>query len=422
MSNRPGEAQLDGSAYGRPTHRYDPDLVEVGPGTPLGELMRRYWHPVEISARLGTRPINVKVLGEELILFRDLRGRPGLITPRCVHRGAPMSYAKVEDAGIRCPYHGWLFDTAGRCLDQPCEADGGGSFRDKVRQPWYPVEERYGLVFAYMGPPAKKPILPRWDAFEDIGQDEKIVADGATYSVGGDDTVEYIPWAFMQDWENTMDPHHVVILHTAFSGAQFTPKMAIRPQVSWDYTDLGMRYVAHRRLDDGREMDRITHVMFPNIRSVPNVALLPGIAESMGWLVPIDDKAHRTFHITRMPLDFEGVPLVTAPVWPGGKKWSELTEDEHWITPGDWEIQAGLGENGITHHSEEHLATSDKGVAMLRRLLKKQIKIVHDGGDPIGVHFDPDAPPFHLAAGNFFYDATTGDRGGGTGDVSQAAE
>ena len=217
----------DGGAYGRAPHTHDAEITEVGPGTPCGELMRRYWHPIELSERLGERPIEVRVLGEDLVLFRDLEGRPGLITPRCIHRGAPMSFAKVEARGIRCPYHGWLFDTEGRCLDQPCEVEDKPAFRARCRQPWYPVEERYGLVFAYLGPPEKKPILPRWAPFEEIAEGEKIVPDAASYSVGGDDSEELIPWNWLQDWENTMDPFHVVILHTAFSGPQFNPDMAV---------------------------------------------------------------------------------------------------------------------------------------------------------------------------------------------------
>jgi nitrite reductase/ring-hydroxylating ferredoxin subunit len=393
----------DGGAYGRKSGTYDRDLVEVGPGTACGEFLRRYWHPVEISDRLGERPQKVRILGEDLILFRDKSGRPGLITPRCVHRGAPLFYAKVEEQGIRCPYHGWLFDAEGRCLDQPCEP-AGGRYRQSIRQPWYPVEERYGLVFAYLGPLGKKPVLPRWDAFENLDPDEKIVPDGAAYSVGGDETAEFIPWAWMQDWENTMDPHHVVILHTSFSGAQFVPEMAIMPTVTWEATPLGMRYIAYRKLADGREVDRVTNVIFPNIRSVPNVAFSHGVAESMGWLVPVDDHSHRTFHITRMPKSFDGSPMATAPTWPDDKKWSEMTEQEHWVTPGDWEIQSGLGKNGITLHREEHLATSDRGVVLIRRLLKKQIKIVKEGGDPVGVSFDPSTPPFVVGSGNFYRD------------------
>lgn len=176
------------------------------------------------------------------------------------------------------------------------------------------------------------------------------------------------------------------------------------PVVNWEKTPLGMKYTAYRKLGDGREVDRITNVIFPNIRSVPNVAFTHGIAESMGWLVPIDNQCHRTFHITRMPKDFNGAPMVTAPEWPGSKKWSEMTEEEHWITPGDWEIQSGLGEGGITLHSGENLASSDRGVVLLRRMLKEQIKVVKEGGDPIGVSFDAEAPPCTVGSGNFYRD------------------
>jgi hypothetical protein len=137
--------------------------------------------------------------------------------------------------------------------------------------------------------------------------------------------------------------------------------------------------------------------MFPNVRSVPNIQLSDGRAESIGWLVPVDDTHHRTFHVTRMPKDFDGVPLVTAPILQ--KPWSEMNEDERWETPGDWEIQKSQGP--ITLHSEEHLATSDKGVIMLRRLLKNQIKIVQEGGDPIGVKFDTEKAINVVGSGNF---------------------
>jgi len=139
--------------------------------------------------------------------------------------------------------------------------------------------------------------------------------------------------------------------------------------------------------------------MFPNLRSVPNIQLSEGVAESMGWLVPVDDTHHRTFHITRMPLDFEGIPLVTAPVLE--KKWSEMTDEERWLAPGDWEIQKGQGP--ITLHSEERLGSSDTGVVMLRRRLREQILLVRDGGDPLGIELDPSAPPSQIGAGNFYH-------------------
>ena len=133
-------------------------LTEVGRGTPMGELMRRYWHPVGLVSHATGTPREVRVLGEDLVLFRDKSGRPGLVRARCCHRGTTLYFGKVEERGIRCCYHGWLFDVEGHCLEQPCEPEGG-KLRDRVRQPWYPVRELYGLIFAYMGPPAKKPVL-----------------------------------------------------------------------------------------------------------------------------------------------------------------------------------------------------------------------------------------------------------------------
>ncbi|HXE15672.1 MAG TPA: Rieske 2Fe-2S domain-containing protein, partial [Stellaceae bacterium] len=137
--------RLDGTAYGRQNPTHDAALTEVRAGTPCGEWLRRFWHPVALSSDATTRPKQVRLLGEDLILFRDRKGRPGLLYPRCMHRGTTLFYGKVEDEGIRCCYHGWLFGVDGTCLDQPCEPEHG-LHRDVARQPWYPVEERYGLV------------------------------------------------------------------------------------------------------------------------------------------------------------------------------------------------------------------------------------------------------------------------------------
>jgi nitrite reductase/ring-hydroxylating ferredoxin subunit len=115
----------DGSAYGRPAQHSNKLLTEVGPGTPCGELLRRYWHPIAPSAELRDLPRKVKILGEELVLFRDATGRAGLLYPRCKHRATSLFYGRIEPAGIRCCYHGWLFDVQGKCLEQPCEPDGG---------------------------------------------------------------------------------------------------------------------------------------------------------------------------------------------------------------------------------------------------------------------------------------------------------
>jgi phenylpropionate dioxygenase-like ring-hydroxylating dioxygenase large terminal subunit len=194
------------------------DLVQVGRGTPMGELLRRYWHPVGLSGDANGVPRKVRALGEDLILFRDGGGRAGLLHARCCHRGTTLYYGKVEDSGIRCCYHGWLFDAQGHCLEQPCEPQGG-LFKDKVRQPWYPVEERYGLLFAYMGPPDRKPVLPAYECLEVMDEGEFVEADDSSLG-GGGPTI--IPCNWLQHYENVVDPFHVPVLHGSFSGPQFT--------------------------------------------------------------------------------------------------------------------------------------------------------------------------------------------------------
>jgi hypothetical protein len=296
---------------------------------------------------------------------------------------------------LRCCYHGWLFDVEGRCLDQPCEPEGGRQ-RQRVRQPWYPLEERYGLVFAYMGPPARKPVLPRWSCLEQMGPGEKIVADGASTGGGGDHTIEIVPTNWLNDWENVMDPFHLPILHTSFSGVQFVPEFGVMPVVTWEETPAGMRYIAYRKLEDGREMDRVTQVLFPHVRIVPDVRMAAGPATRIGWVVPVDDTHYRLFHAGRVPEIFVARPARNY----DGRLWSELSEDEHQRFPGDWEALVGQGP--ISLHSEERLVTSDRGVAMLRRLMRKEIRAVQAGDDPSGVVFDPAEATVKVQAGNFF--------------------
>ena len=130
-----------GTAYGRPAQQPEAALTQVGPGTPMGELMRRYWQPVLASRNVTTRPREIRILGEDLIIFRDGEGRPGLLYPRCMHRGTSLIWGHVEPDGIRCCYHGWKFAVDGQCIEQPCEPNPHAC-RPEHRQPWYPVEER----------------------------------------------------------------------------------------------------------------------------------------------------------------------------------------------------------------------------------------------------------------------------------------
>ena len=229
-----------GTGYGRPRPTFARELTEVGAGTPMGELLRRYWHPIGVAEDATDTPRALRVLGEELVLFRDRVGRAGLVYARCAHRGTTLYYGKVDERGIRCCYHGWLFDVEGRCLEQPCEPDGGRQ-RERMRQPWYAVQERYGLIFAYMGPPDRKPVLPRYDALETVDAGEFLETDAN--SVGGGGPV-VIPCNWLQHFENLMDTYHVPILHGSFSGTQFVEQMALMPQVTWEYTDRGVKAVS----------------------------------------------------------------------------------------------------------------------------------------------------------------------------------
>jgi nitrite reductase/ring-hydroxylating ferredoxin subunit len=384
-------AAKKGHAYNRSTPHFNEMLVQVGPGTPCGELMRRYWQPVGISEEVTPRPQKVRILGEDLILFRDRKGRPGLLYPRCAHRGTNLYYGKVEEEGIRCCYHGWLFSVEGDCLEQPCEPEFGLQ-RDQAHQPWYPVQEQYGLVYAYMGPPEKMPILPRYDILEDLKPGEHLQASSGGF--GGTDPI--IPCSYLQVYENIMDPFHVYVLHATFSGTQFVPEFAVLPTCDFEYVESGVIYHAYRTLDNGAHVDRTSSALLPNIAMVPNVELLPGRGAGVTAFVPVDDENFRFFSVRKTT---EPAPQGPRKMF-NGKSWDELTEHEHQDTPGDYEAQVGQG--AITMHSEEVLATSDRGVAMLRRMLLEQMKVVANGGDPVGVTFDPDKAVVVSRSGNFF--------------------
>jgi phenylpropionate dioxygenase-like ring-hydroxylating dioxygenase large terminal subunit len=390
MTNAPIDG---GTGYNRKPSSYIAALTEVGRGTSMGELLRRYWHPVGLAGDAGMTPKAVRVLGEDLILFRDGEGRAGLVEAHCCHRGTTLYYGRVEARGIRCCYHGWLFDVEGRCLEQPCEPEGGLK-RDRVRQPWYPVAERYGLIFAYMGPPEKKPFLPRYECLENLEPGELIDADDSSIGSGGGTIV---PCNWLQHFENIPDAFHVPILHGAFSGVQFVAQMGIMPKVRWEYSPFGVKTISARVLDDGKVHYRVTEAALPTLRVVPNPRVERyARVESLGWTLPIDDTHFRIYVAGRVRAKGD---LGRKRSRMNGKLWHELTPEEHQKFPGDWEAQVGQGP--ITMHSDEHLATSDQGVVMLRRLLQRQLEALTEGRDPAGVSFDPAAPPVVFEAGNY---------------------
>jgi nitrite reductase/ring-hydroxylating ferredoxin subunit len=382
-----------GTGYGRKPVGFNADWTLVGSGTKMGELLRRYWHPIGLTSHATDTPRQVRVLGEDLILFRDKTGRPGLVHNRCAHRGTTLYYGKVEERGIRCCYHGWLFDVEGRCLEQPCEPDGG-RHRDRVRQPWYPVREQYGLIFAYMGPPERKCVLPRYRCLEELDEGEFLETNDTSIG-GGGPTI--IPCNWFQHYDNLPDTFHVYVLHTTFSGVQFVNDMGILPEVSWHLTDKGVKTVSVRKYDDGRIFRRISEAVLPTLRVIPNPKVgRYGRVESIGWVLPIDDTSFRIYTAARVR---EGGELSRMRSRLNGKLWEELTEEEHRRFPGDYEAMVGQGP--ITLHDEEHLATTDTGIVMLRRFFQRQLDAVAAGSDPVGVVFDESQALVDFEAGNY---------------------
>ncbi|MEZ5343448.1 MAG: Rieske 2Fe-2S domain-containing protein [Acidimicrobiales bacterium] len=290
-------------------------------GTRAGELLRRYWHPVARSDEATTTPRNVTLLGEDLVLYRDKSGTPGLLTPRCCHRGTTLYFGRVEDNGIRCSYHGWLFAEDGQCLDQPCEPDRGRN-KASYRQPWYPVQEYNGLIFAYMGPADKQPVFPRFDIFEDMTDDEEIVIVDH-FAFGGPSEA---PCNWFQTHENSMDAYHVFILHNAISGPQFDPKLEIWPRVAWQRHPWGITSTQDRELPDGTTLHRVTETRIPTMRVIPTPTLsVLGRTNNCSWAVPIDRYRTRVYAMLRK---LKSQPAQGLPVYDGNRSWFDLSDEE----------------------------------------------------------------------------------------------
>jgi hypothetical protein len=192
-----------------------------------------------------------------------------------------------------------------------------------------------------------------------------------------------------------MDPFHVHVLHSTLSGIQFHEQFALLPKVDFFYADHGVCYSAVRQLGEGQEVDRVSSWLMPNIMSVPDIQMRPGQSLGIAWSVPVDDSHFVMGMVMKVPSGAARFELRL-----NGKTWGEMTEEEHQRIPGDYEAQAGQGP--ISLHSEEHLGTSDRGIMMQRRMLEKQIELVAQGGDPIGVFFDPEAALVRIRSGNFY--------------------
>jgi 5,5'-dehydrodivanillate O-demethylase oxygenase subunit len=348
-------------------------LTETSAGTPAGELLRRYWHPIAPQTAISqAKPTHrVRIMGENLVLYRDLSGNLGLVQERCPHRSASLALGIPQDQGIRCPYHGWQFNSEGQCLSQPFEEVDGPGFKDRVAIPAYPVQELGGLIFAYMGPqPA--PLLPRYDVLADEKQDHYI-------------GITELPCSWLQCQENSADPVHFEWLH-AEVGNMVAARLGLEPvmtpkrhlKIDFDLFEFG---IMKRRLLEGDDPEtspdwNIGHpLLFPN--------MLAG--GSMQFRVPIDDE--HTLHFT-----YGNRPC------PEGEKQKVVVRDiplkdsegEFVLnTIVNQDFSAWVTQGPVTPRHLEHLGRSDLGVTMLRQWLSDNIAKVQRGEEPGALIRDP---------------------------------
>jgi 5,5'-dehydrodivanillate O-demethylase len=355
-------------------------LTRVGPGTPMRNLMRRYWQPIAAAVELEKAwTKRVRLLGENLVLFRDRQGRRGLIAEQCPHRRASFAHGIPTHDGIRCPYHGWEFNAQGKCLSQPNEADNC-AFREKVTTAAYPVEELGGLLFAYLGP-EPRPLLPRFDGF---------VAPGAIRMMGR----ALLPVNWLQIMENSVDPIHTEWLHGhqyEFQKEQEGVKVAISTRhEKIDFREFEFGITKHRLLQGHSEESddwRIGHpIVFPNMLAVGN-----GDETSRYYSfqirVPVDDE--HTLHLWYNAYVPPKQAVVPAHLTERLHVYDVPYKDEN----GEFildnidgqDMMAWISQGPIVDRTRENLGGSDKGVAIYRRVLQRELKKMEKGEDPMGV-------------------------------------
>jgi phenylpropionate dioxygenase-like ring-hydroxylating dioxygenase large terminal subunit len=353
----------------------DAELTHVGPRTPGGEYLRRFWHPVAMTSQLGPQPVPIRILGEDLIIFRDGSGAVGLLGRHCAHRRASLEYGRIEQHGIRCCYHGWHFAVDGTILETPAEPPTS-EIRHAICQPAYPVVEFKGLVFAYMGPPEAKPDFPIFDSY-DIPDHDLV-----PYSI-------HSPCNWLQESENSIDPMHSVFLHGRVNGPQFPglEHFVELPSVVYHKLPIGFAYSHARRQGDLvmiRFHDHITPNMAQNGGMFVNLKRpqIFGRTSLTKWVVAIDDVNSRKFgwrHFNdkdevlrqgkRDEVGWESVDFYG--------QTAHRSAEERRSNPGDWEAWTSQGPINI--HQREYLGASDEGVAMLRAKLKRDIRAVKSG-------------------------------------------
>jgi len=350
-------------------------LTRVGPGTPMGNLLRRYWQPIAGVSELEEKPTKkVRLMGEDLVLYKDLGGNYGLVDRHCPHRRADLAYGYVEDCGLRCSYHGWLFDADGSCIEQPYEdtVSQGSQHRDKVRVKAYPVKAKAGLLWAYLGPqPA--PELPDWEPFNWKNGFVQIV-------------ISELPCNWLQGQENSIDPIHFEWMHANWSvrlrGKQgpYGPK-----HLKIDFREFDHGFTYNRIREDTDE----NHPLW----TVGRVCLWPNsifTGDHFEYRVPVDDYNMLSigWFFARVPREQEPYVQQSIPTWYGPIRHPDTGD---WITSHvmNQDFVAWIGQGAISDRTQEHLGRSDKGVGMIRRQYQRDMQAIEEGDDPKGIIRDP---------------------------------
>lgn len=353
-------------------------LTQVGPDTPMGDYLRRYWHPIAGVSEFDAKDTkSVRIMGEDLVLYRDLSGNFGLVDRHCAHRRADMSYGYVEKNGIRCSYHGWQFDAAGQCVHQPFEEmlDPQGRMRKQTQIKAYPVKAKAGMLWAYMGP-APAPELPDWDVFNfENGFAQVVIVE--------------LPCNWFQCQENSIDPVHFEWTHnnwmTRMSGSH-GPYVPTHTKIAFDEFDYGFIY---RRLRGNEDESNI-------MWTVGRVALWPDgfyLGHHFEWRVPIDDENTLSVFwvFSKVPSEQEPYVQESIPMWYGPVK---DPETGRWITSHvanqDFVVWAGQGV--ITDRSKEKLGQSDRGIVMMRQRFFNELDQMRSNPNhvPKGLVLDPE--------------------------------
>lgn len=352
-------------------------MCRIGPGTLMGELLRRYWHPVAAAPEFEKSPVKgIRLFGEDLVLYRDGSGTYGLLGRHCPHRRADLSYGWVEDCGLRCSYHGWHFDETGKCLEQPFEdsASANSRFRSMVQQKAYRAEEKAGLVWAYLGPePA--PLVPTWEPFTwENGFVQVVLSE--------------VPCNWLQGQDNSIDPVHFEWLHENWTQrlkGVSDYKAPEHRKLAFDEFQWGFTYRRIREnFDETSEQWAIGRVCL-----WPNALFTKGHFE---WRVPIDDE--NTLSVAWF---YDPVPADSRPYRQGqvAHWYSPIRDPEtgRWITSHimNQDFVAWVGQGRLSDREAEQLGRSDRGVLMMRHRLLEDAESVANGGEPKGLVRDPAA-------------------------------